>query len=136
MTSVNDQISLEDLITLHELQKKVCDLATIKCAGQLRVHLQCQQGDYRNALVISNKDNGRILYLYLTTQGWLFVAQQASGLAWELPLIGCINKAINIIQDRIEAFLLPQPVHQKATPKERESFGFGSGRSEQRLAIV
>jgi hypothetical protein len=131
MTSVNDQISLEDLTTLHELQKKVCDLATIKCAGQLRVHLQCQQGDYRNALVISNKDNGRILYLYLTTQGWLFVAQHANVRAWELPLIGSINKSIDIIQDRIEAFLLPQPAHQKAASERFEPLS-----TDQRMAIV
>jgi hypothetical protein len=134
MTSINDQISLEDLTTLHELQKKVCDLAAIKCTGLLRVHLQCQQGDYRNALVISNKDNGRILYLYLTAQGWLFVAQQASGRAWELPLIGPISKAIDTIQDRIEAFLLPQPVHQKTASADRE--GFEPLSADQRLAIV
>ncbi len=134
MTSTNDQISLEDLCTLHELQKRVCDLATIKCAGHLRVHIQCQQGEYRNALVIGNKDNGRTLYLYLTAQGWLFVAQQASGRAWELPLIGPINKAIHIIQDRIEAFLLPQPSHQKAASKARPCLEPVD--ADQRLAIV
>ncbi len=121
MTSVNDQISLDDLTSLHELQKKVCDLATIKCAGYLGVHLQAQQGVYRNALVISNKENGRILYLYLTAQGWLFAAHDASGLSWELPLIGSVAEDIGIIQNRIEAFLLPLSQHQKVAVENHDS---------------
>ena len=135
MTSVNDQISLEDLTTLHELQKKVCDLATIKCAGYLGVHLQAQQGTNRNALVISNKDNGRILYLYLTAQGWLFAAHNASsGLSWELPLIGSIADDIGIIQNRIEAFLLPLSQHQKVEVENNERQE--SLQSDRRLSLI
>lgn len=134
MTSVNDQISLEDLTSLHELQKKVCDLAIIKCAGYLGVHLQAQQGAYRNALVISNKDNGRILYLYLTTQGWLFAAHDASGLSWELPLIGSIAEDIGIIQNRIEAFLLPLSQHQKLQVENHD--GQENLQPSRRFAVI
>lgn len=134
MTRVNDQISPQDLTTLHELQKQVCDLAIIKCAGYLGVHLQAQQGDYRNALVISNKNNGRILYLYLTAQGWLFAAHRESGLSWELPLIGCITDAIDTIQDRIEAFLVPLPQSQKA--KVEVHGNQDSLHSKRRFAVV
>jgi hypothetical protein len=134
MTSVNDHISLEDLASLHELQKKVCDLATIKCAGYLGVHLQARQGAYRNALVISNRDNGRILYLYLTAQGWLFAAHNASGLSWELPLIGSIADDIGIIQDRIEAFLLPLSQHEEVEVENHESQE--TLRPSRRFAVV
>lgn len=112
MTSTNDQVSLENLSSLHDLQKQICDLTPIKIDGHLRVHVECQQGRHRNAVVISNPSINRSLYLYLTAQGWLMSAQKGSAVSWELPLIGCIGDAIDTIQSRIEVFLLPRPLHQ------------------------
>jgi hypothetical protein len=112
MTSMNDQVSLENLSSLHDLQKQICDLTPVKIDGQLRVHVECQQGRHRNAVVISNPGINRSLYLYLTAQGWLMSAQKGSAVSWELPLIGCIADAIGTVQSRIEVFLLPRPLHQ------------------------
>jgi hypothetical protein len=112
MTNSQSPISLEDLTSLHELQKQICDLTPVKCDGHLRVHVECQQGHYRNAVVISNRENDRSMYLFLTAQGWLMSAYQGTTLAWELPLIGYIGDAIGIIEDRIEVFLLPETAYQ------------------------
>ncbi len=112
MKAINDQVSLENLSSMHDLQKQICDLTPVKCDGQLRVHVECQQGRHRNAVVISKPAIGRSLYLYLTAQGWLMSAQKGSSVSWELPLIGCIFESIDTIQSRIEVFLQPRPLHQ------------------------
>lgn len=132
MTSITQSISLETVSELHDLQRQICDLTPIKCDGHLRVHVECQQGRHRNAVVISNPSIGRTLYLYLTAQGWLLSAQKAGSTSWELPLIGCIADAMDTVQNRIEVFLLPRSLQQTLLLNVKH--GFGALNTDRRYA--
>lgn len=123
MKTSKQQVSLESLSSLHDLQRQVCDLAAIKCNGQMRVHVECQQGRHRNAVIISNQDNNRSLRLFLKASGWHMVAKKGSQTSWKLALIGPTDALIETIESRIEAFLLPRPLYQTLLFNVKHSLG-------------
>ncbi len=123
MTNLNEQISLEDLSDLQDLQRQVCDLTVIKCDGQLKVHVECQQGRHRNAVIISNPGNNRSLTLYLKPSGWQMSARKGKQTAWELSLIGPIPSVVETVESRIEAFLVARPLYQSLLFNVKHSFG-------------
>ena len=132
MTSTNERAALECLSSLHDMQRQVCDLTSVKCDGQLRVHVERQQGSHHDSVVISHAVNGRSLTLYLKPSGWLMVARNGNQAAWELALIGPSASLVAIIENRIEAFLLPRPVFQ--TPRSSVKQRAGARHADKRYA--
>ena len=132
MTSHNDRVALDNLSSLHDMQRQVCDLTSVKCDGHLRVQVERQQGRHRDAVVISHAVNGRALTIYLKPSGWLMVARKGSQACWELALIGPTAALVETIESRIEAFLLPRPAHQ--TPRSNIRYRLGNPQADKRYA--
>lgn len=103
--------SLDTLPFLQSLQKQVCDLDTVKCNGQVRVHIECNQGRYQNAVVITHSGNGRSIHAYLTLTGWSLVARKNDRKVWQEQL--SVNQdPAPLLEKHIKGFLLNSSLYQ------------------------
>lgn len=106
MAQMSAILSMVRLAKLHDSYQRLCNLATIKCNGDIRVYIERNDTSPGGSIVISRGSNQYTLQLVPIGKDWLLSALRDHQIDWRQHLSGREDDIFAAIDQHIRTYLL------------------------------